>query len=66
VGQRLGYPLRYFKKMSTSENTAETGIDPEEELKERFNQQWLLAPPKPLTERLGRQFFLDLPKGPGV
>ncbi len=48
--------------MSTRENTPET----DEELIERFSQQWLLAPPKPLTERLGREFFLGLPKGPGV
>jgi hypothetical protein len=48
--------------MATGEITSET----DEERVERFSQQWLLPPPKPLTERLGRDFFLALPKSPGV
>ncbi|HTB84400.1 MAG TPA: nucleotide excision repair endonuclease [Candidatus Sulfotelmatobacter sp.] len=29
-------------------------------------QLWLFPPPKPLVERLGRDFFLKLPAQPGV
>jgi DNA polymerase III subunit epsilon len=29
-------------------------------------QLWLFAPPKPLVERFGREFFLQLPELPGV
>lgn len=29
-------------------------------------QLWLFDPPKPLVERLGRDFFRALPSGPGV
>ena len=30
------------------------------------NQLWLLPPPRPLVERLGAEFFRELPTSPGV
>jgi excinuclease UvrABC nuclease subunit len=29
-------------------------------------QLWLFPPPKPLVDRLGKDFFRDIPEGPGV
>lgn len=52
--------------MWTPENSLNAEINPEVVEVEHLKQQWLIAPPKPLTERLGRQFFLDLPRSPGV
>ena len=49
-----------------TENASETSLEADEALVERFKQQWLLSPARPLTERLGREFFLQLPKSPGV
>src|SRR5882762_11259607 len=31
-----------------------------------MGQLWLFPPPKPLVERLGEDFFRQLPPGPGV
>lgn len=53
--------------MLSAKNTVESEEEPGVEvIIERLKQDWLLPPPKPLTERLGREFFLKLPKTPGV
>lgn len=49
--------------MFTAGNKPETEV---EAVVKRVRQGWLFPPPKPLSERLGREFFLKLPKTPGV